>query len=145
MRNGWNWKYPLSNMYPAYTQLVAEWSSPSIGDQRATGWSLLFFDVIRLICFDFKPLSLFGPDLHMSYSRASGNNTTQPIWLIHRLWFLPVWDFKKQPHQRHVPQRRLVLCSMLPSITTLSTPTIYLCGIAVQPGTSVVNHKKKRK
>ena len=24
-------------MYPAYTQLVAEWSSPSIGDQRATG------------------------------------------------------------------------------------------------------------
>ena len=37
MRNGWNWKYPLSDMYPAYTQLVAEWSSPSIGDQRATG------------------------------------------------------------------------------------------------------------
>ena len=37
MRNGWNWKYPLSNMYPAYTQLVAEWSSPSIGDQPATG------------------------------------------------------------------------------------------------------------
>ena len=24
-------------MYPAYTQLVAKWSSPSIGDQRATG------------------------------------------------------------------------------------------------------------
>ena len=24
-------------MYPAHTQLVAEWSSPSIGDQRATG------------------------------------------------------------------------------------------------------------
>ena len=38
MRNGWNWKYPLSYMYPAYTQLVAKWSSPSIGDRRATGW-----------------------------------------------------------------------------------------------------------
>ena len=38
MRNGWNWKYPLSYMYPAHTQLVAKWSSPSIGDQRATGW-----------------------------------------------------------------------------------------------------------
>ena len=25
-------------MYPAYTQLVAKWSSPSIGDARATGW-----------------------------------------------------------------------------------------------------------
>ena len=24
-------------MYSAYTQLMAEWSSPSIGDQRATG------------------------------------------------------------------------------------------------------------
>ena len=24
-------------MYPAHTQLVAKWSSPSIGDQRATG------------------------------------------------------------------------------------------------------------
>ena len=24
-------------MYPAYTQLVAKWSSPSIGDARATG------------------------------------------------------------------------------------------------------------
>ena len=28
-------------MYQAYTQLVAEWSSPSIGDQRATGCGLL--------------------------------------------------------------------------------------------------------
>ena len=37
MRNGWNWKYPLSYMYPAHTQLVAKCSSPSIGDQRATG------------------------------------------------------------------------------------------------------------
>ena len=27
-------------MYPAHTQLVAKWSSPSIGDQRATGWLL---------------------------------------------------------------------------------------------------------
>ena len=26
-------------MYPAHTQLVAKWSSPSIGDQRATGWA----------------------------------------------------------------------------------------------------------
>ena len=25
-------------MYPAYTQLVAKCSSPSIGDRRATGW-----------------------------------------------------------------------------------------------------------
>ena len=25
-------------MYPAHTQLVAKCSSPSIGDQRATGW-----------------------------------------------------------------------------------------------------------
>ena len=25
-------------MYPAYTQLVAKWSSPSICDARATGW-----------------------------------------------------------------------------------------------------------
>ena len=25
-------------MYPAHTQLLAKWSSPSIGDQRATGW-----------------------------------------------------------------------------------------------------------
>ena len=41
MRNGWNWKYPLSYMYPAHTQLVAKWSSPSIGDQRATGWAPL--------------------------------------------------------------------------------------------------------
>ena len=24
-------------MYPAHTQLLAKWSSPSIGDQRATG------------------------------------------------------------------------------------------------------------
>ena len=38
MRNGWNWKYPLSYMYPAHTQLLAKWSSPSIGDRRATGW-----------------------------------------------------------------------------------------------------------
>ena len=37
MRNCWNWKYPLSNMYPAHTQLVAKCSSPSIGDRRATG------------------------------------------------------------------------------------------------------------
>ena len=29
MRNGWNWKYPLSYMYPAHTQLLAKWSSPS--------------------------------------------------------------------------------------------------------------------
>ena len=43
MRNGWNWKYPLSYMYPAYTQLVAKCSSPSIGDRRATGWSFLVF------------------------------------------------------------------------------------------------------
>ena len=26
-------------MYPAYIQLAAKWSSPSIGDQRATGCS----------------------------------------------------------------------------------------------------------
>ena len=37
MRNGWNWKYPLSYMYPAHTQLLAKCSSPSIGDRRATG------------------------------------------------------------------------------------------------------------
>ena len=29
-------------MYPAHTQLVAIWSSPSIGDQRATGCSVQF-------------------------------------------------------------------------------------------------------
>ena len=29
--------------------------------------ALLFFDVIRLICFDFKPLSLLGPDLHLCH------------------------------------------------------------------------------
>ena len=29
-------------MYPAYTQLVAEWSSPSIGGQRATGCGVRF-------------------------------------------------------------------------------------------------------
>ena len=40
MRNGWNWKYPLSYMYPAHTQLLAKWSSPSIGDRRATGWEV---------------------------------------------------------------------------------------------------------
>ena len=28
-------------MYPAHTQLVAKWSSPSIGDQRATGCDTL--------------------------------------------------------------------------------------------------------
>ena len=27
-------------MYPAHTQLVAKWSSPSIVDQRATGWTM---------------------------------------------------------------------------------------------------------
>ena len=27
-------------MYPANTQLLAKWSSPSIGDQRATGWGV---------------------------------------------------------------------------------------------------------
>ena len=37
MRNGWNWKYPLSLIYPAHTQLLAKCSSPSIGDRRATG------------------------------------------------------------------------------------------------------------
>ena len=37
MREGWNWKYPLSYMYPAYTQLDTKWSSPSICDARATG------------------------------------------------------------------------------------------------------------
>ena len=42
MRNGWNWKYPLSYMYPAHTRLLAKWSSPSIGDRRATGCSSLF-------------------------------------------------------------------------------------------------------
>ena len=39
MRNGWNWKYPLSYMYPAHTQLLAKCSSPSIGDRRATGYT----------------------------------------------------------------------------------------------------------
>ena len=38
-------------MYPAYTQLVAKWSSPSIGDQRATG------------CHPFSVL-LYLVDLH---------------------------------------------------------------------------------
>ena len=27
-------------MYPAHTQLMAKCSSPSIGDQRATGWMM---------------------------------------------------------------------------------------------------------
>ena len=30
-------------MYPAHTQLLAKWSSPSIGDQPATGWDLQQF------------------------------------------------------------------------------------------------------
>ena len=68
--------------------------------------------------------------------------TIQPIWPTHRLWFRLVWDFKKQHHQHHVPQRRHVLSLTLPMITTPSTPTIYLYGMAAQPGTSVVNHKK---
>ena len=29
-------------MYPAYTQLVAKWSSPSICDARATGCDVLY-------------------------------------------------------------------------------------------------------
>ena len=51
MRNGWNWKYPLSYMYPAHTQLVAKWSSPSIGDQRATGCP---------VCIKFSLLARFS-------------------------------------------------------------------------------------
>ena len=49
MRNGWNWKYPLSYMYPANTQLLAKWSSPSIGDQRATGCVTVAFLTINVL------------------------------------------------------------------------------------------------
>ena len=49
MRNGWNWKYPLSYMYPAHTQLLAKWSSPSIGDQRATGCVTVAFLTINVL------------------------------------------------------------------------------------------------
>ena len=69
MRNGWNWKYPLSYMYPAHTQLLAKWSSPSIGDQRATGWGSHRCDahgaevVARKETNAFaKHLALFHPD-----------------------------------------------------------------------------------
>ena len=48
MRNGWNWKYPLSYMYPAHTQLLAKWSSPSIGDRRATGCMVAWEDYFIL-------------------------------------------------------------------------------------------------
>ena len=34
-------------MYPAHTQPVAKWSSPSIGDQRATGWMSQQVRIIR--------------------------------------------------------------------------------------------------
>ena len=47
MRNGWNWKYPLSYMYPAHTQLLAKCSSPSIGDRRATGWLFLNLELTK--------------------------------------------------------------------------------------------------
>ena len=70
--------------------------------------------------------------------------TIQPIWPMHRLWFRLVWDFKKQHHQHHVPQRRRVLSLTLPMITTPSTPTTYLYGMAAQPGTSAVNHKNEK-
>ena len=56
MRNGWNWKYPLSYMYPTHTQLLAKWSSPSIGDRRATGCTRLLQtednDLLVVRCFD---------------------------------------------------------------------------------------------
>ena len=68
MRNGWNWKYPLSYMYPAYTQLVAKCSSPSIDDARATGCA-------RDSKYKFVPLSSirragvepFLPNYHMDW------------------------------------------------------------------------------
>ena len=36
-------------MYPTYAQLVAKWSSPSIGDRRATGWVIAVIVVIVVI------------------------------------------------------------------------------------------------
>ena len=42
-------------MYPAHTQLVAKWSSPSIGDQRATGWAMKYkFDTSAPDCYLFS-------------------------------------------------------------------------------------------
>ena len=39
-------------MYPAHTQLVAKWSSPSIGDQRAMGCAPTDFSTVEV--FDDK-------------------------------------------------------------------------------------------
>ena len=35
-------------MYPTHTQLLAKWSSPSIGDRRATGWWIKLFITWKL-------------------------------------------------------------------------------------------------
>ena len=57
MRNGWNWKYPLSNMYPAHTQLVVKCSSPSIGDQRATGCAVMWAYIELIKSYEPKVLN----------------------------------------------------------------------------------------
>ena len=95
MRNGWNWKYPLSYMYPAYTQLVAKCSSPSIGDRRATGWSLLEAMVREWQCVGMKTLELIiegerwegregareAADVLFSELSEPALATTSPEWL----------------------------------------------------------------
>ena len=50
-------------MYPAYTQLVAKWSSPSIGEARATGCGV---DV------DAKEVAHDGDKLSWSEMEAKG-------------------------------------------------------------------------
>ena len=65
MRNGWNWKYPLSYMYPAHTQLVAKCSSPSIGDQRATGCSSYDDVSISKLFWIFWKYTSWSPLPHM--------------------------------------------------------------------------------
>ena len=82
-------------MYPAYTQLVAKCSSPSIGDRRATGWSLLEAMVREWQCVGMKTLELIiegerwegregareAADVLFSELSEPALATTSPEWL----------------------------------------------------------------
>ena len=75
--------FDLSYMYPAHTQLLAKWSSPSIGDQRATG--------CRIHLNQFYNLNGITLIISFRYSVQAWKNFTKNVFLLihfpsHLIW-----------------------------------------------------------
>ena len=76
-------------MYPAHTQLVAKCSSPSIGDQRATGCTGLMWPKFPFITMSASWRLMWQSSLiclsigwlkHFTTAILNFINSTSPIW-----------------------------------------------------------------